>query len=78
MCAWARNQQKLASANVKAEIPSLKNIQEALVAMGDKSPSFVESREWIGSFEVAICMDYFVEVKTSLHYALCNIVVIRV
>lgn len=34
------------------QVPSLKEIQETLVAIEDKKKSFVGSREWIGSFEV--------------------------
>lgn len=46
--------------------PSHKEIQETLVAMGDKEPSFIDSKEWIGSIEVSYCMDslYGVTSKT--------------
>lgn len=64
MCAWVLNQRS--EAGEGKSVPSLKAIQEALVAMGDKPDSFVGSREWIGSFEVSICMDYFVEVPCKI------------
>lgn len=37
-------------------------MQEALVNVGDKKQCFVGSREWIGSLEVAYCIDYFYQV----------------
>lgn len=37
--------------------------------MEDKPKSFAGSKEWIGSFELCICIDYFYEVYFSwLHY----------
>ena len=35
-----------------AATPTHKEIQQALVDLGDKPPSFVGSRKWIGSMEV--------------------------
>ncbi|XP_033741200.1 ufm1-specific protease 1-like [Pecten maximus] len=64
MCAWVIN--KRGHTGEEMSVPSLKNIQEALVTMGDKPASFVESRDWIGSFEVSICMDYFMEVNCKI------------
>ncbi|XP_030844003.1 ufm1-specific protease 1-like, partial [Strongylocentrotus purpuratus] len=46
--------------------PTLREIQEALVAMQDKPESFVGSREWIGSFEVSLCLDYFHDVSGKI------------
>ncbi|XP_061566038.1 inactive Ufm1-specific protease 1 [Cololabis saira] len=42
-----------------AEAPSLPDIQRALVAMGDKPESFACSREWIGTVEASLVLDYF-------------------
>ena len=39
--------------NLEQSVPSLRTIQEVLVALEDKEKSFVGSREWIGSFEVS-------------------------
>lgn len=44
------------------DVPTLRDIQEALVTMEDKQQSFIGSREWIGSFEICLCLDYFYEV----------------
>lgn len=33
-------------------VPSLRQIQQTLVELGDKEESFIGSREWIGTFEV--------------------------
>jgi hypothetical protein len=35
------------------KIPSILDIQKRLVAMGDKEKKFLNSREWIGAFEVS-------------------------
>ena len=42
-----------------SSVPSLREIQEALVELGDKPLSFIGSREWIGSFEACLVLDYF-------------------
>lgn len=42
--------------------PSLPEIQQALVTMEDKPGSFAGSREWIGTFEAALVLDYFYDV----------------
>ncbi|XP_035004836.1 inactive Ufm1-specific protease 1 [Hippoglossus stenolepis] len=46
--------------------PSLPEIQQALVAMGDKPGSFSGSREWIGTFEASLVLDYFYDVPCKL------------
>ncbi|XP_054851176.1 inactive Ufm1-specific protease 1 [Eublepharis macularius] len=51
---------------VSRPVPSLREIQHALVAMGDKPPSFSGSREWIGTVEAALCMDHFYSVPGKL------------
>lgn len=33
-------------------VPSIREIQQTLVDVGDKPASFAKSRDWIGSFEV--------------------------
>ncbi len=39
-------------------VPSIREIQESLVAVGDKPESHVGSRDWIGTFEACIVMDH--------------------
>lgn len=46
--------------------PSLSEIQQALVVMGDKANSFSGSREWIGTFEASLVLDYFYDVPCKL------------
>lgn len=46
--------------------PSLPEIQQALVTMGDKPGSFSCSREWIGTFEASLVLDYFYDVPCKL------------
>ncbi|CAB3986148.1 Hypothetical predicted protein [Paramuricea clavata] len=47
-------------------IPDHRSIQEALVALGDKQTSFIGSKKWIGSFEVNLCLDYFLDVSSKI------------
>ncbi|XP_042368166.1 inactive Ufm1-specific protease 1 [Plectropomus leopardus] len=46
--------------------PSLPEIQQALVTMGDKPGSFSGSREWIGTFEASLILDFFYDVPCKL------------
>ncbi|XP_068611994.1 ufm1-specific protease 1 [Brachionichthys hirsutus] len=46
--------------------PSLPDIQRALVAVGDKPSSFSPSREWIGTFEASVVLDFFYGVPCKL------------
>lgn len=39
------------------EVPSHREIQQTLVEIGDKDPSFVGSREWIGAIELSFVLD---------------------
>ncbi|XP_034020362.1 inactive Ufm1-specific protease 1 [Thalassophryne amazonica] len=50
--------------------PSLHQVQQALVTMGDKPASFSGSKEWIGTFEASLVLDYFYDVP-------CRIVHVR-
>ncbi|XP_012272891.1 ufm1-specific protease 1 [Orussus abietinus] len=52
ICSWVR-ENKISD----KVVPSLRCIQETLVAMEDKEESFVGSREWIGSVEVSLALD---------------------
>ncbi|PVD34369.1 hypothetical protein C0Q70_05640 [Pomacea canaliculata] len=46
-------------------IPSHREIQQALVDLGDKEQNFVGSKKWIGSFEVSFCLEYFLGVTSK-------------
>lgn len=46
--------------------PSLPEIQQALVTMGDKQGSFTGSKEWIGTFEASLVLDYFYDVPCKM------------
>ena len=45
--------------------PTHQQIQEALVATGDKPARFVGSQEWIGSFEVNTTLNHLLGVSLS-------------
>ena len=47
-------------------MPSIAEIQNSLITMQDKNESFLGSREWIGSVEVALCLDYFFDVNMGI------------
>ena len=68
MCSWIYYNFQDRS-NVKmCEVPSIVEIQNALVAMQDKPFDFVNSKKWIGSFEVCLCLDYFYDVPCKIHH----------
>ncbi|KAJ8282878.1 hypothetical protein COCON_G00053970 [Conger conger] len=46
--------------------PGLREIQQALVTVGDKPPSFLGSREWIGTFEAALVLDQLYDVPCKI------------
>lgn len=50
--------------------PSLSEIQQTLVEIGDKPDSFLGSREWIGTFEASLVLDQLYDVP-------CRIVHVR-
>jgi hypothetical protein len=47
-------------------VPSLREIQETLVKIGDKPPGFVGSRDWIGSFEACLVLDHIFSVACKI------------
>ncbi|KAF6030873.1 UFSP1 [Bugula neritina] len=51
VCSW------ISSKAVSQPVPSLQQIQEILVTIGDKEKGFVGSKEWIGSVEVGLVID---------------------
>ena len=49
-------------------IPTHKDIQQALVDVGDKEPSFVGSRKWIGSQEVGFVLNHLYGVTSKVMF----------
>ncbi|XP_020573185.1 probable Ufm1-specific protease isoform X2 [Phalaenopsis equestris] len=47
-------------------VPSHREIQQALVDIGDKEPSFVGSREWIGAIELGFVLDKLLGVSCKI------------
>ncbi|WCJ36184.1 Ufm1-specific protease 2 [Euphorbia peplus] len=48
------------------EVPSHREIQQALVEIGDKDPSFVGSRDWIGAIELSFVLDKLLGVTCKI------------
>ncbi|XP_031405210.1 probable Ufm1-specific protease isoform X2 [Punica granatum] len=48
------------------DVPSHREIQETLVEIGDKEPSFVGSREWIGAIELSFVLDKLLGVSCKV------------
>ncbi|XP_033743116.1 ufm1-specific protease 2-like [Pecten maximus] len=49
-------------------IASHREIQQALVDVGDKDPKFVGSRQWIGSMEVSYCLDHLLGITSKIMF----------
>lgn len=49
-------------------VPTHKEIQQALVDVGDKEPSFVGSRKWIGSQEVSIVLNQLFGIVSKIMF----------
>ncbi|XP_078158016.1 peptidase C78, ubiquitin fold modifier-specific peptidase 1/ 2 isoform X2 [Carex rostrata] len=58
---WYRLQQYTA-----IDVPSHREIQQALVEIGDKDPSFIGSREWIGAIELSFVLDKLLGVSCKI------------
>jgi len=57
--------------------PTHHKIQQALVEVGDKEPSFVGSTQWIGSFEVSATLNHLMGVshgKPKPYLELCILI----
>lgn len=55
-------------AETDIDIPSIKQIQEILVKIGDKEKSFISSRDWIGGVETCYVVDELFNVPSFLHH----------
>ncbi|GJP65223.1 hypothetical protein CLOP_g22136 [Closterium sp. NIES-67] len=58
---WLRIQQY-----TSLPVPSHRRIQEALVELGDKEPSFVGSSQWIGAIELSFILDHLLGVTCKV------------
>lgn len=52
--------------------PTITEIQEILVRIGDKNESFLNSRDWIGSAETCYVIDELFQVPCYLHHISSN------
>ncbi|XP_059153140.1 ufm1-specific protease 2-like [Physella acuta] len=60
ICSWFKYQ-----GYTEKNIPTHKEIQQALFEVGDKEQKFVGSRQWIGSFEVSYVLDHLLGVTSK-------------
>ncbi|CAG2164875.1 unnamed protein product [Oppiella nova] len=60
---WFRHQ-----SYIDKPVPSHTDIQQALVDVGDKQPSFVGSRQWIGSQEVSYVLSHLYEITSKIMF----------
>ncbi|CAH1250341.1 UFSP2 [Branchiostoma lanceolatum] len=65
LCSWVHFRQKQTSADPRHP-PTIPDIQRALVEMQDKPANYAGSRDWIGSVEVGLCIDYFYDVPCRI------------
>lgn len=61
LCSWFRFQ-----GYADHTVPSHEEIQKYLVKVGDKPKSFINSRQWIGSTEVSMCLNGFMKVDSRI------------
>ncbi|XP_061839970.1 ufm1-specific protease 2 [Nerophis lumbriciformis] len=63
ICSWFQQQ-----GYVERRVPTHREIQQALVDVGDKQASFVGSRQWIGSFEVHAVLNQLLGVTSKIMF----------
>ncbi|CAG11526.1 unnamed protein product, partial [Tetraodon nigroviridis] len=63
ICSWFRQQ-----GYVERPVPTHKDIQQALVDVGDKQASFVGSCQWIGSIEVQAVLSHLLGVTSKIMF----------
>ena len=61
ICSWFKLQ-----GYTTVTIPTHRQVQEALVKVGDKSVNFIGSKQWIGSFEVSMCLKEILQVDSKI------------
>lgn len=59
ICSWIIDLKKISSTSI---VPSITKIQEILVELGDKSPSFNKSNQWIGTCEASMVLSQLYDV----------------
>ncbi len=69
-CAY-RSLQTLASWFVcqgysESKVPSILEIQKALIELKDKPAKFAGSTAWIGAYEVMLCLNHFLKVESKI------------
>ncbi|XP_070385075.1 uncharacterized protein Ufsp1 isoform X8 [Dermacentor albipictus] len=64
ICSWVVYHKHKTGERARA-VPSITEIQAALVTLGDKEAQFNGSRDWIGSTEVFLCLDHFYQIAAS-------------
>ncbi|KAM7394322.1 hypothetical protein PAMP_021135 [Pampus punctatissimus] len=63
ICSWFQQQ-----GYVERHVPTHKEIQQALVDVGDKQSSFVGSRQWIGSIEVQAVLNQLLGITSKIMF----------
>lgn len=63
LCSWFRWQ-----GYSDHKIPTHYEIQKHLVEIGDKQKNFIGSKQWIGSTEVSMCLNAFMNVDSRIMY----------
>ncbi|XP_061419656.1 ufm1-specific protease 2 isoform X2 [Lethenteron reissneri] len=63
ICSWFKQQ-----GYTQRAVPSHRDIQQALMDTGDKSSSFVGSRQWIGSIEVQTVLNQLLNVTSKIMF----------
>ncbi|CAG5928532.1 unnamed protein product [Menidia menidia] len=63
ICSWFQQQ-----GYVEHSVPTHREIQQALVDVGDKQGSFVGSRQWIGSIEVQAVLSHLLDVTSKIMF----------
>ncbi|XP_028263699.1 ufm1-specific protease 2 [Parambassis ranga] len=63
ICSWFQQQ-----GYVERSVPTHKEIQQALVDVGDKQASFVGSRQWIGSIEVQAVLNQLLGITSKIMF----------
>uniref|UniRef100_A0A914H495 UFSP1/2/DUB catalytic domain-containing protein n=1 Tax=Globodera rostochiensis TaxID=31243 RepID=A0A914H495_GLORO len=63
VCSWLKFQNHI---DASKPIPSHRQIQQCLVAIGDKTPNFVGSNKWIGSLELSFCLDSMFNITSKI------------
>lgn len=59
---------KLFTGKLEVQIPSIAQIQEILVRIGDKESGFKGSREWLGSVETCYVIDEIFGISCQMHH----------